>query len=99
MLFNLTKNRSFPVNKGRNAIKRGKYYGPSFGGGLPELSAFYEPFNADEACWSEVNLDSFRIPVSDERINMLTNLKCVNGMNLCSFTISELEVWGISFKE
>ncbi len=101
VVFNLTTHRSFPVNKGGDAITCGKSWGPTFGGGWSELSALNEPFNADKVCQSWANRDSYSIPVDSERINMLTNQKCNDDdrPDLCAFTISELEVWGITYKE
>ncbi len=101
MLFNLTNHRSFPVNKGKDAIVCWKDVGPWFGGSFDELSARYQPLNLNKACWSYENKDSYSIPVDAESANMLTNLKFEHiwDRDLCKFTISELEVWGITFKE
>jgi hypothetical protein len=40
----------------------------------------------------------YNIPQNTE-INMLTNKKCNDELDECKFTISELEVWGVSFKK
>ncbi len=100
ILFDLTNHRSFPLNKGRHdAIRCEKSWGPTFG--RAELSAYYEPFNADNACSSWAKGSSYNIPANNEGINKLTNQKCRhNGRSkLCEFIISELEVWGVVFKQ
>jgi hypothetical protein len=72
--------------------------GPSFG--RAELSAWYEPFNKENACGSWTNNSVYNIPRNSEGINMLTNQKCTSEFEIeCKFTISELEVWGVSFNE
>ena len=65
-----------------------------------------EPFNRENACWSETNSIGYRIPHNGKKlneINMLKNMKCttLNGLDYgsCLFTISELEVWGVSFNK
>ena len=72
--------------------------GPNFG--FLELTALLEPFNKENACRSWTNRSIYEIPRNSEGINMLTNQKC-NGLDndLCYFTISEIEVWGVSFNE
>ncbi len=99
MLFNFTKHISFPCNKPSEAIWCRKYIGPDFGDG--ELSAWYEPFNKKNACRSWTNNSGYSIPRNSEGINMLTNQKYNGEFNneLCNFTISEIEVWGVSFNE
>jgi hypothetical protein len=81
------------------AITCRKDRGPSFG--FVELSAFNEPFNKENACRSWTNEDVYNIPRNSEGINMLTNQKCNSGLNdrKCEFTISEIEVWGVTFKD
>ncbi len=71
--------------------------GPNFGD--LELSAYYEPFNKENACSSWTN-NYYSIPRNSEGTNMLTNQKC-NGLmgKECEFTISEIEVWGVTFKD
>jgi hypothetical protein len=98
MLFNFTTHTSFPCNIPSEAIYCKKDYGPYFGSG--ELSAFYEPFNKEDACISYTNDSGYRIPSNSEGINKLTNRWCRFSNNpLCEFTISEIEVWGVSFNE
>ncbi len=68
--------------------------GPCFhGGDVSELSALDEPFNGDRNCYSSANSPGYRIPVDGAGTNMLTN----NKDNW--FTISELEVWQITYLE
>jgi hypothetical protein len=77
-----------------------KDVGPYFGD--IELSALYEPFNKENACLSFPNGTVYSIPENIEGINMLTNMKCANvelTEGKCYFTITEFEVWGVSFKE
>ena len=98
MLFNLTTHTSFPCKYPSRAILCSKDNGPYFG--LRELSA-YEPFNKENACSSYTNDSGYSIPRNSEGINMLTNQKC-NGIlfnEVCHFTISEIEVWGVTFKD
>jgi hypothetical protein len=99
MLFNLTTHASFPCKDPSRAIWCYKDRGPYFGSA--ELSAFYEPFNKENVCWSDTNGRAYNIPRNSERINMLTNMKCNSKLNpnLCKFTISELEVWGVSYTD
>jgi hypothetical protein len=40
----------------------------------------------------------YEIPVNDEGINMLTNKKNTE-KNICYFTITEIEVWKVTFLE
>ncbi len=99
MLFNFTTHTSFPCKNPSWAIWCRKDKGPYFG--YSELSAYYEPFNKEDACLSWTNSSGYSIPRNSEGINMLTNQKC-NGefaIDLCNFTISEIEVWGVSFNE
>ena len=98
MLFNLTTHASFPCKDPSDAIYCSKDRGPSFG--KRELSAMYGRFNRENACISYTDDDAYNIPRNSERINMLTNMEN-SGLNenLCSFTITELEVWGVSFKD
>ncbi len=54
------------------------------------------------ACWSIANHPGYKIPVNSEGINMLTNKKFVknkHGSEICKFTIREIEVWGVKFKD
>ncbi len=69
-------------------------YGPCFDGvGGGELAAFYAPFNDDRNCISWANKFGYRIPVDGAGTNMLTNLE--DGY----FTITELEVWEVTYLE
>ena len=97
MLFNLTTHTSFPCKYPSDAIICRKDRGPYFGD--IELSAWYEPFNKENACSSYTNDRGYSIPSNSEGINMLTNQKCQFDETLCNFTISEIEVWGVSFNE
>jgi hypothetical protein len=99
MLFNLTTHASFPCKDPSKAIYCSKDRGPHFG--YAELSAIDEPFNKENACYSWTNDSVYSIPENSEGINMLTNMKNNSEFfdNLCMFTISELEVWGVSFSE
>ena len=98
MLFNLTTHTSFPCTDPSYAIVCKKDRGPYFGEG--DLSAFDEPFNEENACRSYTNEDPYSIPRNSEGINMLTNQKSKGlDSDWCQFTISEIEVWGVSFNE
>ena len=99
MLVNLTTHTSFPCVNHEEAIYCTKDRGPDFGRG--ELQVWNEPFNEDRACYSRGNDDVYRIPIDSEGVNMLTNQKCnhVIFKTDCNFTISEFEVWGVTFKE
>ena len=99
MLFNLTSERYFPCVSPTDAVRCMKESGQEFGMG--ELLAFKSPFNQDKAFLSWANQSGYNIPVDSEGINMLTNLKYNNELskNHCWFTVSELEVWGVTFKE
>ena len=57
------------------------------------------PFNKENACTSYTNDDAYKIPRNSEGINMLTNMKNTFDDDFCKFTITELEVWGVSFKQ
>jgi hypothetical protein len=99
MLFNLTTHASFPCKDPSRAIGCRKGRGPHFGD-YAELSAIDEPFNKENACTSWTNFSVYSIPENSEGINMLTNMMKNNGgFDLGMFTISELEVWGVSFNE
>ncbi len=98
-LFNLTRKRSFPIDKQyeRVAIRSSKYKGPSFGENY-ELSANCSPLNTENGCWSYRDEMSFRISCDSEGKNMLTN-RYFEFHSRSEFTISELEVWGITFEK
>jgi hypothetical protein len=87
-LFNLSRSRQFLGNGG---IYCNSGYGPVFieEAGSADLGAF-QPFNGDNKCLSFANRPGYRIGVVDG-VNMLTNQK--DG----AFTISELEVWQVTF--
>jgi hypothetical protein len=99
MLFNLTTHASFPCIKPSYAIECSDYKGPDFGNG--ELSANSQPFNKEYACISFTNGGAYSIPRNSEGINMLTNMKCNSELDpaFFYFTITELEVWGVSFND
>jgi hypothetical protein len=53
MLFNLSKKTHFPNKRTGNEIWCGAGLGPCFSGeDRSELSAYYEPFNGDDKCFS-----------------------------------------------
>ena len=58
-----------------------------------ELCAYFEPFNGDRKCRSWANSPAYRIPVDGAGTNMLTNNKDYR------FTITELEVWQVTYLE
>jgi hypothetical protein len=66
--------------------------GPCFAGGDGgELGAVNKPFNGDGSCYSCANRPGYRIPVDGAGTNMLTNNKDD------IFTITELEVWQVTY--
>jgi hypothetical protein len=60
-----------------------------------ELSACREPFNGDGNCRSYANEPGYRIPVDGAGTNMLTN----TNNKYQDFTITELEVWQVTYLE
>ena len=71
-----------------------------FGG--QELAVLEEPFNKHNACLASGNMSYYDILVNTENdVNMLTNQKCNWNIidDVCSFTISEIEVWGVTFNQ
>ena len=96
MLFNLTTRKLFKCNKHEWAITCCKLYGPVFGAG--ELAASNEPFNGNNNCRSNANCDVYKIEKDSKEIHMLTNLKC-KGLFTSFFSISELEVWEVTFEK
>jgi hypothetical protein len=96
MVFNLTTHASFPCENSSEAIYCSKAAGPSFG--WHELAAWYEPFNKYGACISWTNPDGYNIPLNEEGINVFKNQQVFN-YTRHHFTISELEVWGVTFNE
>jgi hypothetical protein len=94
----LSRSRSFPCTDHYFAIAC-YYWGPIFGDRA--LYAAYEPFNKPMAWESFGIFHSYRIPVS-EGINMLTNKKSFKHefwKEKSVFTITEIEVWGVTFLE
>jgi hypothetical protein len=84
----------FPSKKTGRDIGCSKDEGPCFAGsGSCELTAWDEPFNDYDKCCSWANSSSYDIPMDDTGINLLTNKTGI------SFTISELEVWEVTFLE
>jgi hypothetical protein len=65
---------------------------------LGELAVSHVPFNTPNAFFSMANNVAYKIPENSEGINMLTNKKST-GDNRCDFTITEIEVWGVTFLE
>jgi hypothetical protein len=90
-LFNLSSSRQF-TNIGYGGIWCRSNCGPAFGnfGNYGELCAYHEPFNGDGKCYSGANHPGYKIVIEGGN-NMLTNNK--DGY----FTITELEVWQVSF--
>jgi hypothetical protein len=76
-----------------------KKKGPEFGNS--ELLVFSEPFDEPNACWSTANCSGYMIPVDREGKSMLTNKKIVKigVIDKCIFTISSIEVWGVTWKD
>ena len=93
MLFNLSKQSHFPNKRTGKEILCRSNWGPCFSGGKSELSATNEPFNGDNKCYSWAKEPGYDIPVDGAGTNMLTNKK--DG----AFTITELEVWQVSYIE
>ena len=97
----MTTHASFPCQNPSEAILCREDKGPTFGRG--GLEAIDEPFNKLFACLSYANEAVYSIPKNTKGINMLTNQKNDNEIifekERCSFTISELEVWGVSVNE
>ena len=88
-LFNLSASRVFP-NSGEGGIHCYSHTGPLFSNeNTIELYA-RSPFNGDNKCGSAANRPGYCIGMEGGK-NMLTNQE-----NGC-FTISELEVWQVTF--
>ena len=96
VLFNLTLFTSHKCKTPKMAIKCKANWGPRFGD--DELYAV-GPFNEANMCHSYINNDGYGICKDKEGRNELTDLKC--GIPLygikSDFTISELEVWQLTF--
>ncbi len=43
------------------------------------------------------NREGFEIPINNEGINMLTNIKCLPNSYKCEFTIDEFEIWEVIY--
>ncbi len=88
-MFNLTRGRIFMAKGG---IFCGSFCGLRFTAerGNADLNAF-SPFNGDNACGSFANRPGYSISI-EGGMNMLTNMK--DG----GFTISEFEVWQVTFQ-
>jgi hypothetical protein len=98
ILFNLTRCKSFACQYPFLAIKCHENNGPCFGNG--ELGIYYDKFNEEFACYSWVYEDSFFIPLNYNVVNDLTNKTFIFiGEPLSRFTISELEVWGVTLNK
>ena len=94
MLFNLSKQSHFPNKRTGMEIFCRSDFGPCFSGlGSSDLSASFEPFNGYNNCRSWANKPGYDIPVDGAGTNMLTNKK--DGY----FTITELEVWQVTYLE
>lgn len=91
-MFNLTQCRQFPSKQTGLDIYCSDEVGPCFTGyGDSDLCAEYEPFNEEKSCCSWGNSSGYGIPVNADGINMLTNE--IDG----EFTITELEVWEVTY--
>jgi hypothetical protein len=89
-LFNLSSSRQF-TNEGKGGIWCNTDVGPAFGTEKTlELCAEFQPFNGDNKCESYANESGHCIGLEDSK-NMLTNKE--NG----KFTITEIEVWEVTF--
>jgi hypothetical protein len=96
MLFNLSKETHFSNKRTGKEIYCDSNFGPCFtggGSGGSELCALLEPFNGHNKCYSKAKEDGYDIPDDGAVKNMLTNKK--DGL----FTISELEVWEVTYIE
>ncbi len=60
---------------------------------MGDLEVWGKPINEINACMSWANNLGYKIPENSDGINMLTNKK--PGL----FTIREIEVWGVTFKD
>ncbi len=92
-LFNLTRSRVFP-STAKGGIFCESNWGPTFDSGIlncTDLGALGEPFNGDGKCYSNANYPGYKIGVDASGVNMLTNKKDKY------FTITELEVWQVTF--
>jgi hypothetical protein len=90
MLFNLSRERCYQNSKEGVAIYCRSNVGPCFNGYRNVELVAGEPFNGENKCCSLANYPGYNIPLEGGK-NMLTNEK--DGW----FTISELEVWEVTF--
>ena len=88
-LFNLSSSRQF-TNTGKGVIRCRKDWGPWFGNERGGELCACEPFNGDGNCESYANKPGYKIVIEGGK-NMLTNKE--DGY----FTITELEVWQVTF--
>ena len=96
MIFNLTRKRCFPCKDPKNAIRSWKYRGPEFG--ISELTVVInKQFNESDTGLSQAEENSYNIPIENNDINMLTNIKMKSNERKSNFTLSELEVWSATF--
>jgi hypothetical protein len=77
MLFNLTTHQLFKSQNHSQAILCYKGSGLEFGNS--ELGA-KEPFFEKNNSYSYANVPGYRIEIDSEKINKLTNIKCVAGV-------------------
>ncbi len=61
-VFNLTLSRHFPSKATGKDIKCRINWGPTFSGGVSDLTACNEPYNGNYNCYSYANQDSYKIP-------------------------------------
>ena len=94
LVFSLSHQRSYKIIKPDQAIGCRKDFGPSFGNAL---YAPYEPFNGDNACYSESNQSTYEYIGDSNGVHDLTQTT-KDEYGRYYFTISELEVWEVAFE-
>ncbi len=72
IIFNLTKQKSFPCKNHVRAIVCDRDFGPNFGWG--ELEAWMDPFDTENAFVSLADHDNYKIPLDKTGKNQLTDL-------------------------
>ena len=98
MLFNLNEFRHYPCKIYECAIWNYPNCGPYFGlnGELQTL----EPFNEPDHCSASMHENwCYKVPQDDNKKSMLTNTKVGANLTQTKFTISELEVWQLTFSK
>jgi hypothetical protein len=89
-LFSLTQQRHYPVQDHTDAVGCERTCGPFFG--VWELVAGWQPFNREDGCRSVTGRSGYKIPLTTEGVNELTQTVNVDD----DFTIDELEVWQVA---